>query len=157
MYKRQRRASAKTNDDLGQVIAQAENAGLMADAAIAPTPGLPPVTNTGTRPGDATTIVLEDLQKKVRGALEHYFNGDFDRAATEFQGLASGELRQNGLIWAFLGASQYSLYAFEADPQYRDAARVSFERAKKLRPRLRSGLPDRYFSRRIRAFFNSLG
>jgi hypothetical protein len=129
----------------------------MADAASAPTPGLPPGTTTVTRPDAAANAVLADVQKKVLGACEHYFNGDFDRAATEFQGLASGELAQNGLIWAFLGASQYSLYAFEADPQYREAARLSFERAKKLRPRLRSGLPNRWFSRRIRAFFNSLG
>lgn len=154
-----RRATAKTNDDFAQVEALAQNAGLQADAAMPPAaagaPAAPPIAQS--RSGAATEAVLGDVQKRVRHALEQYFNGEFEKAASEFDQLTRGELARNGLIWAFLGASQYSIYAFEADPQYRDAARASFEKARLLRPSLRSGLPDRYFSRRIRTFFKGLG
>jgi tetratricopeptide (TPR) repeat protein len=155
-----RRATARTNDDFAQVEALALNAGLQADAATAPAaagaPAAPAVVQG--RPAAATDAVLGDLQKRVRRALEDYFNGEFERAASQFDQLTrDGDLSHNGLIWAFLGASQYSIYAFEADAQYREAARKSFEKARELRPSLRKGLPDRYFSRRIRNFFNSLG
>ncbi|HKO59453.1 MAG TPA: hypothetical protein VJ276_26530 [Thermoanaerobaculia bacterium] len=62
----------------------------------------------------------------------------------------------NAWIWAFLGASQYSLYAFEADESYRTAAMASFRKAKQLR-KWNGGLPDKYFSKRIRAVFANAG
>ena len=140
-----RLANARTNDELNSVIAAAENAGMLADAATAP--ALP----TTTRPGAATEVVLDEASRRVRSALESYFQGDFDIAAREFQRLTS-ELPNNAYIWAFLGASQYSQYAFEADEQYRDAAIDAFKKAKRL-GKFKSGLPSKYFSRRIRRAF----
>jgi hypothetical protein len=62
----------------------------------------------------------------------------------------------NGWIYAFLGASQYSLYAFEADENYKKEALNSFRKAKQLR-RWNDGLPQKYFSRRIRDAFRDQG
>jgi tetratricopeptide (TPR) repeat protein len=153
-----RRASAKTTDEFNQIAALAENAAVFADSSQTQIAAVPaPVPRAGApKPAAATDIVLDDAKKRVRHALEQYFNGDFDTAATELDKLANGDMKSNGMVWAFLGASQYSIYAFEADPQYRDAARRSFARARQLRPSLaRTGLPDRYFSRRIRNFFKT--
>jgi TolA-binding protein len=140
-----RLANARSNDELNSVIAAAENAGMLADAATAP------ITPTTTRPSAATAIVLDESSRRVRSALESYFQGDFDVAAREFQRLTS-ELPNNAYIWAFLGASQYSQYAFEADEQYRDAAIDAFKKAKRL-GKFKTGLPSKYFSRRIRRAF----
>jgi tetratricopeptide (TPR) repeat protein len=145
-----RLASARTNDELNSVIAMADNAAMLADSATAPT------VPTATRPVAATAIVLDESSRRVRSALESYFQGDFDIAAREFQRLTS-ELPNNAYIWAFLGASQYSQYAFEADEQYRDAAINAFKRAKRL-GKFKNGLPSKYFSRRIqRAFQQTAG
>ena len=148
---RTRNAAARNNDDLNQVIAIAENAATFADSAAAPaiasTPG--PLL---TRPAAAASDVLADSQQRIRRALESYFNGDFDEAARAFSSLAR-ELPNNGWVWAFLGAAQYSKYAFEADDQYKAEALESFRKAKKFR-RWRNGLPEKYFSRKIRRAFD---
>ena len=152
----QRVATAKSNEDLQAALGPANNAKLFADSAVAatsptfPPPVIPPTT-TAAKPIVATNIVLGDTAKRVRGALEKYFNGDFDEAATQFQRLAQ-EMPKNGWIWAFLGASQYSQYAFEADESYRAAALQSFRKAKQYRS-WKGGLPQKYFSKRIRAAF----
>jgi hypothetical protein len=108
-----------------------------------------------TRPAAATDAVLRDSQRRVRSALEKYFNGEFGEAATIFAGLTR-DMPTNGWIWAFLGASQYSQYAFEADEQYKSAAMESFRKAKRLGG-FKGGLPQKYFSRRIRRVFESAG
>ena len=141
-----RLAAAKSNEDLNTVMVLADNAGVLADAALAP------VVPTATRPVAATAAVLDESSRRVRQALESYFNGDFDDAAREFQRLTS-ELPNNGWIWAFLGASQYSQYAFEADEQYRDAAIDAFKKVKRL-GKFKKGLPSKYFSRRIRRAYD---
>jgi hypothetical protein len=87
----------------------------------------------------------------VRRALENYFAGEFEDAARDFERLKAA-MPRNAWIHAFLGASLYSRYAFEADPQYRDAAIKAFREAKKLR-RWTGGLPEKYFSKRIRKAF----
>src|SRR5581483_6224330 len=124
--------------DLQAALAEANNAKLFADSAVAPQPPTttvavttqPPVTTTHvSKPTAATGAVLGDTAKRVRRALVDYFNGDFDQAATQFDQLAQ-EMPSNGWIWAFLGASQYSQYAFEADESYRAAALQSFRKAK---------------------------
>ncbi len=144
-----RLAAAKSNDDLNEVIAMADNASMLADAAAAAVVTItPPVQPPATRPAAATAAILADPSRRVRLALESYFRGDFDEAAKSFEKLTS-ELPNNGWIWAFLGASQYSQYAFEAEPQYRDAAIAAFKKAKRL-GRFKTGLPSKYFSRRIR-------
>ena len=150
----QRLATAKSNDDLQAAIAEATNAKMFADSAMAPnipTPTPVPVPSPVPKPVIATNVVLGDTTVRVRRALEKYFAGDFDEAATDFQKL-SQEMPKNGWIWAFLGASQYSQYAFEADETYRTAAQQSFRKAKQLRS-WKGGLPQKYFSRRIRTAF----
>ena len=145
-----RLATAKSNDDLTAAIAIADNAVLIADSAVAPPP--PPGT-TATRPAVATAAVLADSSRRVRSALESYFRGDFDEAAALFGSLAQ-DMPTNGWIWAFLGASQYSLYAFEADEQYKIQALDAFRKARMYGKWGRDGLPSKYFSRRIRNAFN---
>ena len=153
-----RNASAKNNDDLNAIISMAENAGDLAELAMppnVPTP-TPSVTPTPSRPTIAADAVLSDYKQQLRRALEDYFNGEFDEATRQFSDLTT-KLPTNGWIWAFLGASQYSQYAFEADETYRTQAIRSFRRAKQLRPSFRNGLPERYFSKRIRRAFNEVG
>lgn len=145
-------ATAKSNDDLNAVIAMADNAALIADSAVAPQP-----TVATTRPTAATATVLADSSRRVRVALESYFRGDFDEAASQFSRLAQ-DMPTNAWIWAFLGASQYSQYAFEADEQYRTQALDAFKKARQYGKWGRDGLPSKYFSRRIRrAFQESAG
>ncbi len=147
-----RSANARSNDDLNAAIASAGNAVTFAD--LAPAPGAP-VPHIPTRPTQASNAVLADSASHVRDALESYFRGDFDEAATKFRTLTQ-DMPTNGYIWAFLGASQYSQYAFEADTRFRDQAMESFRKAKKLK-KWNGGLPDKYFSKRIRRVFDSAG
>lgn len=152
-----RAASARSNEDLNAVIAIAENAALLADSATAPgiAPATPPTLTPVPRPTAAADAVLADYKSQLRGALEKYFEGEFEDAARSFEDL-SKKLPNNAWIWAFLGASQYSIYAFEADEQYRVSAMESFRKAKRMRS-WKGGLPQRYFSRRIRRVFDSAG
>jgi tetratricopeptide (TPR) repeat protein len=149
----QRVATAKSNDDLQAALASANNAKLFADSASGPTPTIPkiPTPPPITRPDVATTVVLGETAKRLHRALESYFSGEFGDAAMQFSTLAQ-EMPRNGWIWAFLGASQYSQYAFEADESYKSAAIKSFRKAKQFRS-WKGGLPQKYFSRRIRTAF----
>ena len=147
-------AGVKSNDDLSQVISLAQNAATIADLAPAPTPGPTPVPSTQTTRADqASALTMADTSRRVREALQLYFAGEFGDASSKFQTL-SQQLPQNGWIWAFLGASQYSQYAFEADENYKTAAMQSFQKARKY-GRFRDGLPQKYFSKRIRTVFQS--
>jgi tetratricopeptide (TPR) repeat protein len=156
-----RLASAKSNADVDSVIAAAENVSLLADSAMPPTIATntaststvvthtvapPPISKTT----GATQIVLGDTSRRLRQALQDYFNGDFDQAERSFRTLA-GELPRNGWIWAFLGASQYSQYAFEGEDQYKNAAITSFRKAKTFGKW--KDLPEKYFSKKIRKAF----
>lgn len=153
-----RNANVRNNDDLSTVISLADNAGELADIAqppntpapIAPT-SIPTPSPIVPRPQAATTQVIDEHADDVKRALEQYFAGEFEEAARRFERLTSA-MPNNGWIYAFLGASQYSLYAFEADESYRKAAINSFRRAKQLRT-WRDGLPEKYFSKRIRTAF----
>lgn len=151
-------ASAKSNDDLNNVLASAQNAALLADSATAP--GAPPAPAPAlvptTRPAAATEAALAPTKERLRKALEKYFAGEFEEATRGFQSLA-GELPRNAWIWAFLGASQYSQYAFEADETYKAAAMTSFKKAKQLNRGWSGGLPQKYFSKRIRKAFEGAG
>lgn len=151
--------SAKSNDDLNAVLAEADNIKLLADSATAAAtpavvtaPPLPPTT-TG-RIVVATENVLSGMKVRLRNALQDYFNGDFDRAQQEFEGLAR-EMPRNPWIWAFLGASQYSQYAFEGGDSFKDAAMTSFRKARTY-GKWKNGLPEKYFSRRIRNAFKQI-
>lgn len=158
-----RLGNADSNDDYTAIVNLAAHASDLAELAMppnvpAPVPATPNVTPSPiapTRPALATDAVLSDYKRQLRRALENYFNGEFGDASKDFADLTS-KLPNNGWIWAFLGASQYSQYAFEADESYRSAALRSFRRAKALRT-FKGGLPDKYFSRRIRRAFNEEG
>jgi tetratricopeptide (TPR) repeat protein len=151
-------ASARSNDDYNAIIQIAENAADLADLAQAPQVAAPapaviaPAPGVTPKPAAATAAVFEDHSREVRTALDNYFAGEFEVATRMFQDL-SRKMPENGWIWAFLGASQYSLYAFEIDDNYRNAALESFKRAKQLR-RWNGGLPQKYFSKRIRNAFD---
>lgn len=163
-----RNATAKTNDDYNAIIQLAENAGDLADLATAPAvatmPTPSPVVPTPTpttspvipKSTAATDIVLQDAKRQLRRALENYFAGEFENATRDFEALTQ-KLPDNAWIWAFLGASQYSQYAFEADASYKTAAERSFREAKRLRRWGKDGLPSRYFSKRIRRVFDTAG
>jgi tetratricopeptide (TPR) repeat protein len=152
-----RNASARSNDDLNTIIDIAENAASLAELAMPPAVAAPPATivpapGITPKPAAATTAILEDYSRDVRTALENYFAGEFELASRSFADLTR-KMPNNGWIWAFLGASQYSLYAFEAEESYRREALKSFARAKQLR-RWNGGLPQKYFSKRIRNAFD---
>jgi tetratricopeptide (TPR) repeat protein len=149
-------ANAKSNDDLNAALFTARSARTIADLATGPTAAPVPVPPMPlTRPTAAANAILADSSRRVRVALEKYFAGEFEDATREFQKL-SGDMPKNGWIWAFLGASQYSQYAFEADNSYKSAAMESFRKAKALR-RWDNGLPQKYFSKRIRKVFETSG
>ncbi len=153
-----RAASARTNDDLRAAIAAANNAKLFADSAMpasVPTPVPVPVPQPPGPGGKPIPPLFEEYQPQLRQALENYYSGEFELAARDFKAL-SAKLPTNGWIWAFLGASQYSYYAFEADESSRNAAMDSFRKAKKYRFG-KNGLPEKYFSKRIRRVFQSAG
>ena len=146
----QQAAAAKTNEDLQAALGSANNAKLFAESAMPPGVPTPPPPN---KPNELTPKILGDTTKRLRQALESYFGGDFDDASAQFARL-SREMPQNGWIWAFLGASQYSQYAFEADESFKSAAMQSFRKAKQYRS-WKNGLPQKYFSKRIRRVFES--
>ena len=155
--------NARNNDDLATVITLAENAGDIADLAMPPNVPAPTPTPAAPtaplpivpRPVAATTQVIDEHADDVKRALELYFAGEFQEAADRFQQLTN-KMPNNGWIYAFLGSSQYSLYAFEADDKYRRDALNSFRKAKQLR-KWNDGLPQKYFSRRIRDAFREQG
>jgi tetratricopeptide (TPR) repeat protein len=148
-----RSANARSDDDLRGAIDAAKNATTFADLAPAPGAPAPPPTAIPTRPTAASAVILADPTKRVREALESYFSGEFEDATRKFRTL-TGEMPKNAYIWAFLGASQYSQYAFEAEDRYKNEAMESFRKAKTLR-KWNGGLPPKYFSRRIRKVFDS--
>lgn len=152
--------NARNNDDLSTVITLADNAGDLAELAMPPNAPPPAVATTTPspivpKPVAATTQVIDEHADDVKRALELYFAGEFQDAADRFEDLAT-KMPNNGWIFAFLGASQYSLYAFEADESYKKAALNSFRKAKQLRT-WNGGLPQKYFSRRIRDAFREQG
>ncbi|HYM61212.1 MAG TPA: hypothetical protein VEZ11_09995 [Thermoanaerobaculia bacterium] len=157
---RTRVATAKTNDDLNQAIALANNAGMFFDAATppgvapAPPPRVQPVPQPSRQTSATSTILAED-STLIRKALSDYFAGEFESASRQFTDLSIRQPK-NAWIWAFLGASQYSLYAFEANEAYKSQALDSFRRAKVLR-KWDGGLPQKYFSKRIRKVFQNAG
>lgn len=149
--------TAKSNDDLNNALATAENATLLADSAVAPGMPAPPAAATLVIPraAAATEAAMSDYKTTLRAALNNYFAGEFESAERDFAQL-SRKMPNNGWIWAFLGASQYSQYAFEADETHKKAAVESFSKAKRTRS-WKGGLPERYFSKRIRKFFETVG
>jgi tetratricopeptide (TPR) repeat protein len=160
-----RNAAAQTNDDFNRVISEAESVVILAEAVVAPapvpvpqpvpTPQPPTPKPPIPKPISATGSILAPYERDIRRALENYFAGEFEEASKQFGDLTS-KLPDNAWLYAFLGASQYSQYAFEADEAYKNAAMESFRKAKQLRS-WKGGLPQKYFSRRIRRVFETAG
>ena len=153
--------TAKSNDDLNAALGAAQNAALFADSAAAPgaPPSAKPPVQTASitpRPVAAADMALGDYRSQLRNALTNYFAGEFDTAARGFESL-SKSMPKNGWVWAFLGASRYSQYAFDADDSYKKQATEAFLRAKSSPNFRKGGLPQKYFSKRIRKFFDTLG
>jgi len=161
-----RSANAQTTDDFNRVINEGDNVVALAEAVVtkpvpSPVPVPVPVPPTPVpkppipKPIVITDEVLAQYKKELRAALENYFAGEFEDASRQLSDLTV-KLPNNAWIYAFLGASQYSQYAFEADEAYRNAAMESFRKAKQLRS-WKGGLPQKYFSRRIRRVFETAG
>jgi tetratricopeptide (TPR) repeat protein len=149
-----RSATARSNDDLNAALASAQNASTYFDAAAAPAV-VATTTRNPTKPDKATDVVLGNTKARLHNALDNYFRGEFEDATKDLEKL-SGEMPKNGWVWAFLGASQYSQYAFEADEKYKASALESFKKAKTY-GKFGNGLPGRYFSKRIQKAFASAG
>jgi tetratricopeptide (TPR) repeat protein len=149
--------TAKSNDELNAALSSAQNAQTFADSAVPPGAPAPQVAVAVPQPRTvaATAAVFSDYMPQLRNALTNYFDGEFEAAANGFEGLTK-TLPRNGWVWAFLGASRYSQYAFEGDEQYKQQAVSAFRQAKTYK-KWNNGLPDRYFSKRIRRFFSTLG
>ena len=118
-----------------------------------PTKYPPPTTTQAPPPvlaGDTSA-----LKSKVRDALRSYFNGDFQRSEIALD-LLSKEQSGNAMIWAFLGASRYNGYVLsgEANASMKSGAEDAFRRARQIKPALR--LDAKYFSPRVRNFYESI-
>jgi tetratricopeptide (TPR) repeat protein len=170
---RSRSINAKTAADWNEVASLADQASRQFDLAIsnariaaaqqAPPPTTRPTTSTPTppparptsTPAQAQPASQNQLKPKVREALNYYFSGQFDRSEFQFEQL-SREADSNPMIWAFLGASRYSHYLLDGESRedLRRSAADAFRRAKDIKPGLR--LDDRYFSSRIRNFYESV-
>ncbi len=85
-----RLGAAKNNDDLNAALGSARNAKLFAEAATGPAaPPAPVPAITQTRPNAAANVVMADSGRRVRAALEKYFDGEFDDATRQFQQLTT--------------------------------------------------------------------
>jgi tetratricopeptide (TPR) repeat protein len=166
---RSRSVSAGTTADWNEVARLADQAGRQFDLAIAsaraaaqqtpvtPPPVIRPTTTATTRPTTtpATSGSTAAMKTKVREALNYYFSGQFDRSEFQFEQLTR-EAASNPMVWAFLGASRYSHYILEGESRddLRRGAADAFKRAREIKPGLR--LDDKYFSSRIRNFYESV-
>jgi tetratricopeptide (TPR) repeat protein len=160
-------ATARSNEDLNSVISLADSAADLADLAMPPSsPVIASTTTTSPlnpppvipKPTAVTTTIMQeaDYSAEVKRALESYFAAEFEEAARQFEVLAR-KMPNNGWIHAFLGASQYSIYAFENDERFKRDALRSFEKARQLRKWPNGKLPEKYFSKRIRKAFEEEG
>lgn len=123
-----------------------------------PTTTRPPVVTTTpvTTPVVTTPVTTGPaLKAKVRDALRAYFNGDFQRSEIALD-LLSKEQGSNAMIWAFLGASKYNTYILsgESNGSMKLGAEEAFRKARQLKPSMQ--LSAKYFSPRVRNFFESI-
>lgn len=139
-------AGASTPAHWRRVMDTAESAKAQFDLASA-------TARRAVVPVDPTDVILSDLRRRLRLALDNYFSGRFGQASTQFAQLSQSQ-PDNALIWAFLGASRYSEYYIEgaSNPQARVRAEEAFRRAKRKYQKL----PANYFSPRIRRFYESV-
>ncbi len=113
--------------------------------------------NRKSQPGAVAEVVVSPIRDRVKDALESYFEGDYEIAAESLGVLASGALRDNGMIHAFHGAALYYSWIYDgrSDPAMRAKADSAFRMAKKVRPRMKT-LDPRYFSPRVRKVYEGV-
>ena len=148
------RASAANANDWNRVADLADASSRAFDAARV-------TTNVAISKGTATVegaadVVLSDVKVPLKNGLRDYFAGRFERASITFQTLTAGPGRDYPLLWAFQGASIYYDYylAGSADLSKKKQAEEAFRQAKRLKPGLT--LSKKYFSPRVRRFFDSI-
>ncbi|MGA7614039.1 MAG: tetratricopeptide repeat protein [Thermoanaerobaculia bacterium] len=113
------------------------------------------VSNQQTAPSRATEVVMADMKVQVRQALQFYFEGDFKESARQFDKLTRVQ-KNNPMLWAFLGASQFYSYYLEGESnaEARQNAVRAFRQARTLDRHLE--LSAQYFSPRVRKFYSDI-
>jgi hypothetical protein len=113
------------------------------------------LTKAQTNVNAVAEDVLSPMKKQLRGALEDYFNGNFDRAASSFEAL-SKSLRNNASIHAYLGASYYYSWYLggNSEPDKLNNAKKAFSQVRRLNPSMK--LSSKYFSPRVRKYYDSV-
>lgn len=152
---------AKTRSASAERALEWKQAGDIADRAgrtfgLAVTRAQMQLSSRQSMPATAADDLVADTKAQVRRALEHYFHGQFRESAREFEALTQKSQSENAMIWAFLGASQYYMYYLEGESnrEARRAAEQAFRKARTLRANLQ--LEPRYFSPRVREFYEAL-
>lgn len=147
----QKLATARTVADMRAVsdLASEANGKFSAAITIAQGAAPPPL------PTRAADDVLKAARTKIVKAIETYYSGDYNAASRQFREIAR-EVSKDPMVWAFLGASQYSEYYLDGDlkPELKEQAEESFRQAKKLRKSFE--LDGQYFSPRIQRFFKKV-
>lgn len=151
---RRRAAGAESAADWNEVFGTADRSKRAFDLAISTAEMQASTINTSS--GKAADEALSATKNRLQRALDDYFTGKFQESSRELEKLAKDQPR-NAMIWAFLGASQYSVWYLsgEENPEPRRAAENAFRQALKVKPNLQ--LDSRYFSPRIRKFFVGIG
>lgn len=147
---RRRAADAESAADWNEVFGTADRSKRAFDLAISTAEIQASTTKTAS--GKAADDALASTKTRLQRALDDYFTGNFQASSRELEKLVRDQPR-NAMIWAFLGASQYSVWYLsgEENPEPRRAAENAFRQALKEKPNLQ--LDSRYFSPRIRKFF----
>lgn len=119
-----------------------------------PTPA-PPTTRPPTPTSSATRDTLSETKRRLKQALQAYFDGDFSRSANQLEQLALDQ-PNNAMIYAFLGASRYYDYYLggQSDAASLQRAKEALRQAKSINPSLK--LSADYFSPRVRGFFDEI-
>jgi len=151
---RRRAAGAESAAEWNEVFTTADRSKRAFDLAISTAEMH--ASSINTAPGSAAEDALAPVKNRLKRALDDYFTGNFQDSSRELEKLTREQPR-NAMIWAFLGASQYSVWYLsgEENPEPRRAAENAFRQALKEKPNLQ--LDSRYFSPRIRKFFVGIG
>ena len=161
--------SASTTADFDRAADAADKATRAFDAAITsarlnvtpspsptptpvPQPTPPPTPKPEPKPGPE---VLHVDREQLKQALGAYFDGNFRASASKLKALTR-EHGNNAMIWAFLGAAEYSDYYIHGGTNATtlQTAKDALRQARHINPKLR--LESKYFSPRVRSFYASL-
>lgn len=151
---RTKQASADTAADFNAVAQLAEKARGTFDVAMEAAQMA--AANQRAVPGTAVAETLAPIQARVRTALGEYFSGNYSTAARSLESLTKAELKSSHMAFAFLGASYYNRYVLTGrkDQRVLTQANNAFKNAKRLRGNMK--LSDRYFSPRVRTYFQTV-